>query len=520
MALETYRHKRNFKNTSEPEGKIARANRHRFVAQEHHASHLHFDFRLEMGGVLKSWAVPKGPSLDPAQKRLAVMTEDHPVSYLLFEGRIAEGNYGAGQVRVWDHGRFEAEGDPLQGIAQGHLHFQLFGEKLRGSWTLRRMKKSFGKQRDDGKSHWLLIKAQDEYALPGWKLHTILPAPEGWNQEEKPRTRTVRAAKRDSTPRQNVPEKSKNVAAPVSLEAALSKRFKGENAQVKMGEHVVALTHLNKVLWPQEGYTKRDLLRYYAKIADALLPHLENRPLILKRYPNGVQGTSFFQHNVENAPEFLQTAEVEVSQRGRSEVVHYALANDLASLLYLANSGNIAFSPWHSRVATPGHPDWIVFDLDPGEVGYDVVCQVALWTREILKEERLACYAKTSGATGMHVYLPAERKYTYDEAAALAERVARRLQKEHPATVTLERALKQRAPRAVYFDTLQNAEGKTVVAPYSVRALPGAPVSAPLEWSEVERCPDPQAYTIANLPRRWKTKGDLFAPVLPQALRK
>ena len=514
MPLETYKRKRNFGKTSEPEGKIGRDSKHRFVVQEHHASRLHFDFRLEMGGVLKSWAVPKGPTLDPSQKRLAVMTEDHPVQYLHYEGCIAEGNYGAGEMRVWDTGHFAPEGDALQGVENGRLRFELSGEKLRGAWTLLRMKHSFGRQANDGKSNWLLVKAEDEYSNPDWEIETILPPPEGWNENQKPRERKVRAvSKAQSSGAGRTSKKGKGPVVP--LEEALSKKFKGDDAQAQIGDSLVALTNLNKILWPDDGFTKRDLIGFYASIADTILPHLQNRALILKRYPGGINGPSFFQHNIESAPEFVETLEVEVTQgKGKGEGLRYAMCNNLASLLYLANSTNIAFSPWHSRSESPGQPDWIVFDLDPGEVEYSAVCRIALSIRELLNGFGLQCYPKTSGASGMHVYLPVGGEYSYDEAARFAERVARLLQKREPEIITLERSLKKREPDKVYFDHLQNAEGKTVVAPYSVRARPGATVAAPLEWKEVETCPDPQKFTIENFSKRLKVRSDLFAPVL------
>src|SRR5688572_5128614 len=169
MGLEKYKKKRDFAQTPEPAGKVAPTGKRRFVVQEHHASRLHFDLRLEMGGVLKSWAVPKGPSLSPQQKRLAVMTEDHPVQYLTFEGHIAEGNYGAGDMVIWDHGHYEVStgDDPLQGIERGRLTFHLSGEKLQGAFSLVRTRQ--------GENQWLLIKSNDEWADPDWELQTILP---------------------------------------------------------------------------------------------------------------------------------------------------------------------------------------------------------------------------------------------------------------------------------------------------------------------------------------------------------
>jgi bifunctional non-homologous end joining protein LigD len=530
MALETYQRKRRFNQTPEPQGAVSRdsrsrSSRQRFVVQEHHASRLHFDFRLEMGGVLKSWAVPKGPTLDPQQKRLAVMTEDHPVQYLTFEGCIAEGNYGAGEMRVWDHGHYEVPPgmDAVDEIEKGRLNFQLFGEKLHGAFSLVRMQGGFKRQGDnrENNNQWLLMKVNDDQADPQWRLQTILPISASEQSRLSGTTnKTVKKVVRrmDATSSHTSPttERSRShrrdgqADGPiVPVREAFTARFKGEDAQAQVGQYVVPLTHLDKILWPDDGYTKRDLLTYYLSVADTILPYLKDRPLILKRYPQGVNGPSFFQHNVEDAPDFLQTVELE----SQGEVIRYALCNNVVSLLYLANLGNIAFNPWHSRTDTLDQPDWIVFDLDPGEVSFDMVREVALLTRDLLHELALESCPKTSGSTGMHVYVPLSAGHSYDEIALFAERFAKVMQKEHPEIVTLERSLKKREQAGVYFDYLQNAQGKTVVAPYAVRARGGATVSTPLRWSEVETSFNPQAFTMKTVDKRLK-RDDHFHPVL------
>ena len=276
MGLELYYEKRDFRRTPEPKGKVSRTNRCRFVVQEHHAEKLHFDFRLEMGGVLKSWSIPRGPSLDPSEKRLAVPTEDHPVEYLKFEGHIPEGNYGAGEHMKWDGGTYEPVGD-----------------------------------------------------------------------------------------------------------------------------------------------------------ADALAQY------------------------------------------------------------------------------------WVVFDLDPENVDFTVVCEMAVSTRDVLEKLGLESYVKTSGSRGLHIYVPVKAVHDYDAAARFAELVARLVVRENPSVATVERSLKKRQHARIYIDHMQNARGKSVVAPYSVRPRPGAPVSAPLDWDEVKgQKIRPQEFTIKNIAARLARRGDLFKPVL------
>jgi bifunctional non-homologous end joining protein LigD len=500
MGLETYHKKRDFRRTPEPRGKVSKVNRRRFVVQEHHASMLHFDFRLEMGGVLKSWSVRKGPSLDPGEKRLAVATEDHPVEYLKFEGHIPEGNYGAGEHMMWDAGKYEllGGGDPLAGLEAGRLKFRLDGKKLRGEFNLVRLG-----GRDN---QWLLIKGKDEFAEPGWRLE-LRVHDERWEAEtgKRPSRKSAKAGVRVV--------RAGNSSAGKAVPA--SRAFKtGElsgDLSVRVGRGVVSLTNLDKVYWPDEGYTKGDLIRYYYEVAKYILPYLKDRPLIMKRYPNGIKGPFFHQHDVNEVPEYVRTATLEVE----GHTVDYIIGDNLATLLYMANLGAIERHPWHSRVKKLDRPEWFVFDLDPQGVEWDVICDVAVTCREILGGLGLESYAKTSGSRGIHVYVPIKPVYSYELVADFAERVARLVEKEHPDVVTLERSLKKRKAARIYLDHMQNARGKSVVAPYSVRPKPGATVSAPVEWGEVERKRVTiQDFTIKTMMERLRRRGDLFKPVL------
>jgi len=299
----------------------------------------------------------------------------------------------------------------------------------------------------------------------------------------------------------------------VSVEAAFRRKALSGNIMVKVGSQTAGLTHVDRVYWPDEGYTKADLLRYYWKVAATILPHLKDRPLILTRNPNGIAAPSFFQHDVDvsELPSFVQTVTSE-AENGR--MIDYVVCNNAATLLYLANMGTIAQNPWHSRTGSLDNPDWIVFDLDPGDVGYRMVCDLALAVRGVLEGLGLQAYAKTSGSRGMHVYVPLRAKYTYEQVAAFAERLAARVVAENPLLATLERSKSKRSKKLIYLDHLQNARGKSVASAYSVRARPGATVSTPLKWAEVERGVDPAKFTMLTLPARLARTGDLFAPVL------
>lgn len=834
--LEKYRNKRNFKQTPEPVGGgSATGSGHSFVIHEHHARRLHFDLRLEMNGVLKSWAIPKGPSLDPHDKRLALQTEDHPLDYLTFEGTIPAGNYGAGEVAVWDIGSYEIVDpqDPEEGINKGKLSFKLKGNRLCGEFHLVRT--------GQAKDSWLLMKRPDECANAGWKIEAVLntkrgsakvakvvvegakkptvkveigqkaPFPDklkpmlatpfdapfddaGWlfevkwdgyrslcfvdgehirflsrnhldfgqkfpdltaaraeivaqtavidgeivalnpegkldfqllqnvagfrpgpRRTEKPvlifyafdllycngrdlrnaplldrkrllsqiingqgrirfsdhvkgkgrllfeqvreqgmegiiakdgqskyeqrrskrwlkikLTKTMdaviggytggrgsrshfgalilgcyeegtlhhlgnvgggfsedaleqlhermQALRTDQSPFETAPKTEEKtqwlrpelvcevrftemtvegkLRHPIFLrmrddkdprtctltgqkplpvakttpvlkgaraaggrptsapadEFFAAEQLQGNHQVVVDGNHL-ALTNLGKVYWPDDGLTKGDLVRYNYRFADALLPHLKDRPLVLKRYPVGINGEAFYQHNIEDAPPFMETWTSPANDKG--ERVTYALGNNRTSLVYLANLGAVEISPWHSRHLTSSYPDWVVLDLDPAPgTAYPTICRLALLIRDILKGLALQSYAKTSGSRGIHVYIPLEPVYAHEQATAFAEVVARLAQAQSPQDSTVERMIKNRPAKSVYIDYLQNGSGKTLVGVYTVRARAGATVSAPLAWEEVERCVRPTEFTIKTMIERVADVGDLFRPVL------
>ncbi|HVG30977.1 MAG TPA: non-homologous end-joining DNA ligase [Pyrinomonadaceae bacterium] len=510
MGLETYRKKRDFKKTPEPRGRVAKRNLHRFVVQEHHASHLHFDFRLEMGGVLKSWSVRKGPTLDPQERRLAVETEDHPVEYAKFEGHIPAGEYGGGEHMLWDEGKYEPTGgaDALAQYEAGRMKFELKGKKLRGTFNLVRLGGREGQ--------WLLIKSRDAHAEPGWKLELRVADDEAakrWRGEAAGRSSRRKAASKKGV--RKFSTKPKGDAETVAASKLFKSKELGGDVNVKVGGAVVPLTSLDRVYFPAAKLTKGDLVRYYYEISDHILPYLKDRPLIMKRYPAGIKGQSFHQHDVNEAPDFVRTVPLEVEDGG-GHTVDYVVGDSAATLLYMANLGAIERHPWHSRTRNLDRPDWFVFDLDPGEgVKFETICEVAVTTRKILERLGLESYPKTSGSRGIHIYVPTKAVYGYDEIAVFAARVAALVAAEHPEAATVERSKSKRGKRTIYVDHMQNARGKSVVAPYSVRPREGAPVSAPLTWREVEaKRITPQDFTVENVLARVRAKGDLFRDVL------
>jgi bifunctional non-homologous end joining protein LigD len=281
-------------------------------------------------------------------------------------------------------------------------------------------------------------------------------------------------------------------------------------------EHWLKFTNLNKVFYPEDGYTKRDVINFYAAVADLLVPHLQGRPLSLKRYPNGINQDYFFQKDASGFPDWLHREELADDEESKTRVI----CDDKASLLYLANLGCIDQNPYMSRLGTLEHPDFILIDLDPYHCGYDRIVEAAQLVREKLRLIGLTGYPKTTGGNGMHIYVPVEPIYSSTQTRQFAEILAGWVAAERPDLFTTPRMVSAREKGKVYFDYLQNASGKTISAPYVLRAHPGAPVATPLKWDEVVPGLKPQQFHIANVLRRFERVGDLFAGVLskPQEL--
>jgi len=789
MSLKEYRRKRTFKKTPEPApSKRSGAKGLKFVIQKHQSRHLHYDLRLEHAGVLKSWAVPKGPPMDPRDRRLAVQVEDHPLEYKDFEGRIPEGEYGAGLVEIWDKGTYSMDPEkggsgPVRSMAasleKGHIDFSLHGKKLRGSFTLVRLK---GKDKQ-----WLLIKRKDpggvaagggaggsvsgkskrhspeDLDLTGAAkgpfpvaaapmLATLVEGPfdrEGWSFEVKwdgyrslaeikrgkvrlvsrngktqnARFPTVVAALKgfqvnalfdgeivavdgkgrpdfqalqnsmrsgggriiyyvfdvlyaagydvralplrrrrailanllpvSATVRLSEPiEKSGRAyfraAQKMGLEGIMAKdltspyrsgersrewlKIKTERRQeavicgftrprasrgyfgslilgaYKEGElvwigHVgtgfseqslsdihkkltplvtekspfaeeprtntpatwveprlvcevkfsewtsdrlmrqpvflglrqdkspreveveaaeprravlqkpgfrtrAKLTHLDKVFWPGEGYTKKDLIDYYGRMAEWILPYLKDRPQALNRHPDGIEGESFFQKNItQTPPPWVKTVPI-VSETEDKDAC-YLVCQSRDTLLYEANLGCIEINVWNSSIRHLDSPDYVVLDFDPFESSFPFVVEAVLAAKSILDEMAVPAFPKTSGATGMHIYIPLQPRYSHDQARELAHLIGLMINRKHPDLTSLERSPAKRKGR-VYIDYLQNRRGATMAAPYALRPRHGAPVSTPLEWKEVTAGLDPAEFNIRTVPERVARKGDVW----------
>ncbi|HUF89856.1 MAG TPA: DNA ligase D [Gemmatimonadota bacterium] len=813
--LEKYRAKRKASRTPEPFGGAAAPGGSRFVVQQHAARNLHYDLRLEIGGTLVSWAVPKGPSPNPADKRLAMKVEDHPVEYVDFEGVIPAGEYGAGPVIVWDQGTWVAKADPEAGLEQGKLLFELRGYKLRGVWTLVKTRQAenswllikerddqvdetgtevypeesiysgltVGERRDPGParaaigaaledagasrravdprklSPMLAVAEAEPFSRAGWVFEIKLDgyrliaarhqgealllsrngndltatfpeiaravrglpyegvvldgevvvhdgrglpsfqelqkrgrltrwadvqraaverpatfyafdllAAEGFDARELPLLER-KAVLRELLPRvgpirfsDHLEERGEAVYEQVTalgLEGVVGKkadspyrtglrsrdwlkvralrtddfvvvgwtppggsragfgslhlaqhdaggalvyagavgtgfgagqladlsarlarievdeppcggplppgrghhwtrpelvvevRYKEvtddgllrhpsflrerddkEPAEcVQEGVHPpeviepaavappaapareIPFTNLDKILYPDAGYTKGDVIEYYRAVAEWMLPYLRDRPLVLTRYPDGIDGKSFYQKNApEWAPEWVRT--VTVWSEGSERDLDYFVVEDVDSLLYVANSAALLLHVWSSRVSSLGNPDWCILDLDPKEAPFEHVVELARTLHRLCDEIGLPAFVKTSGSTGLHVLVPLGRKVMYDQSRALGELLARVTVRERRDIATIERVVRKRGGK-VYVDFLQNGHGKLLVAPYSTRPIPGAPVSAPLRWKEVGPSLDIGRFTIASMPRRLRAmKDDPLRPVL------
>lgn len=286
----------------------------------------------------------------------------------------------------------------------------------------------------------------------------------------------------------------------------------------RIGKYKVKLTHQDKIYFPKDKITKGDLVEYYQSVAEYILPHLKNRPLSLNRFPNGIEADHFYHKDAgDDTPSWVKTTEVYSESTDKD--IHYIVCNNRASLAYLNNLGCIDMNPWNSRITKLDYPDYMVLDLDPSEHNtFDDVIEVAQQIKEILDEIQIGGYCKTSGSTGLHIYIPMGGKYHYDQVKDFAHILMSRTLERLPEITTLERSLKKREKNQIYLDYLQNRSGQTLASVYSVRPREGASVSMPLEWREVKKGLRPTDFTIFNALKRIEKKGDLFLPVLQKGV--
>ncbi|HEX8279320.1 MAG TPA: non-homologous end-joining DNA ligase, partial [Segetibacter sp.] len=290
-----------------------------------------------------------------------------------------------------------------------------------------------------------------------------------------------------------------------------------EESQVKnICSHDLKFTNLSKVFWPKDNVTKRDILNYYYQVAPYMLPYVKDKPQTLNRYPNGIEGKTFYQKDVKGkAPEWVKTFPYHSYTDGRDK--EFAVITDEASLLYVAGLGCIEINPWSSRTEKPDNPDWCIIDLDPDKNTFEQVIETACVTKQILDTIEVRACCKTSGSTGLHVYIPFGAKYSYEDSKEFARALAKLIHGQLPEFTSIERKISDRKGK-MYIDFLQNRPQATVAGPYSLRPKPGAPVSMPLHWEEIKIGLTIQTYNIFNAVDRLKDQGDIFTGVLGEGI--
>ena len=308
--------------------------------------------------------------------------------------------------------------------------------------------------------------------------------------------------------KENVKRSKSKRGTVVTVDEFLSLDHPKGDLIVKVGREQVSVTSLDRVYWPNEKLTKFDLLTFYLKIADYIMPYLQDRPAILQRWPRGINAPMFFQQDLDTAPEFIKTARL-TNQEGRQ--LDYGVYSTTASLLHFVNIGTIEQHPWHSTVKRLDKPDWIAIDLDPKKAPWQNVLQVALVVKEVADEVGLEAFPKTSGSSGVHIYVPLKPANEYDKVAEFARLFASEVARRAPRIATVERTIAKRKSTQVYVDWMQNARGKSLAAPFTARAKPGAAVSMPLEWKQISKGVEIKDFTIVNVPELLKKKGDAWA---------
>ena len=442
--LVEYNKKRNFDKTHEPRGRKEKNSRKlRFVVQHHIARKDHYDLRLEWDGVLKSWAVPKGPSYNPKDKRLAVMVEDHPLSYRNFEGIIPKGEYGAGTVMLWDYGTWEVMDGNKPNFKKGIIKFKLYGKRLKGLWTLVLM----------DEDNWLLIKDKDEFHL----YNDILEF--------------------------NTSVKTGRTMAKIA----------GEKTTIE-------LTNPDKVIFKNPKVTKKDIFNYYEKVAKRMLPFIENRLISTIRLPDGVGGTPFYKKHFENLDGYLGVKKLRSSGDNRND---YYYIKDINGIMQEVQMNSYEFHIWGSKVDDVNHADILVFDLDPDEnLSLSKLREGVKDLKKILDDYNLESFLKTSGGKGYHIVVPLRNKTTWKNARSIARNIAKLMEATWPDKYTSNMKKGKRKGK-IFIDWVRNIKGATSVAPYSIRLRKKATISMPIKWSELDKI-KPDEITIDKAIKRLK----------------
>jgi bifunctional non-homologous end joining protein LigD len=524
--LAPYQRKRDFGRTPEPEGAPPgpeAATQRRFVVQRHRARRLHYDLRFEIDGVLASWAVPKGPTLDPAIRRIAVHVEDHPIEYLEFEGIIPRGEYGAGDVIVWDTGTWEPHetDDPAAAVAAGELHADLSGQKLRGRLILVQS----GRTRED-ENQWLLLHKHDEFAVPGWDPEEHPRSVLSGRTNDEVKADPHRMWRADLPPDQaSVPIGDATDTRPSDVLAGGPSRRDldaldalGPEGTWEVFGQRLKVTNLDKVIFPgradEPPVTKREFIRYAARIAPVILPYLEGRALNMHRFPGGAQTRGFWHKQLpEHAPDWVPRWDNPNADRG--DATTYLVVDEPAALVWAANFGALEWHAWTARIDEPRLPTYALIDIDAGSgTSWEDVLVLARLHRTALEHLGVRAQPKVTGHTGIQIWVPITRGPSYEDTRKWVEQLSKAIGAVVPDMVSWQWDVNKREGRA-RLDYTQNVKNKTLVAPYSPRPAPGAPVSVPIAWAELDD-PSlrPDGFTIRTVLDRLAERGDPFRTVL------
>ncbi len=448
--LKEYNAKRDFKKTTEPVGKVKPSTKKlKFSVQHHIASHDHYDLRLECDGVLLSFAIPKGPSFNPKDKRLAVNVEDHPISYRTFEGIIPKGEYGAGTVMLWDSGYYAPLGNIKQAYKNGNIKFILKGKRLKGKWSLVHFKED----------NWLLIKEKDEYAK----------STSGISKYNK-------SIKTNRTMSEIATNKKKEVTS--------------KDDSIVCG---IKITHPDKVIFKNPKITKLDIALYYHKIAKKMLPLIKNRFISTIRMPNE-NGEKFFMKHFPTNPYLGK--KIIPNSKGLKEDYYYI--KDEKGLIYEVQNNSYEFHIWGSKIDKINNPDLMVLDLDPDKnVSLEEIRNSVKEINKVLKEFSLHPTLKTSGGKGYHIMIPITEKMSWQKFRDVSKKIAELMELQNPKKYTCNIRLNSRKSK-IFIDWQRNIKGATFVAPYSLRLKDKPTISMPISWNKLDRIA-PNEITIKDI---------------------